>query len=177
MPTNIADPVPGVAPSGRHLPGPLRAILLLALLWVFLFAISLMGTAFKTFGKALCTPLCMALCNTIVAMGAMNRRQEFRRSFAGATMHDFFNLLTIIILFPLEQATHFLQHSATWLAAKLAGSGGAEYHSPVKAVVKPAANRRTFLRSQCRYLVFDRPSLCCVVKYGDSAIHRSRLVS
>ena len=42
--------------------------------------------------------------NTIVAMGSMGRHIEFQRAFAGATMHDFFNLLTILILFPLEQA-------------------------------------------------------------------------
>jgi sodium-dependent phosphate cotransporter len=77
--------------------------------------------------------------NTIVAMGSMGRRAEFRRAFAGATMHDFFNLLTIIVLFPLEQATHFLEKSATWLSGHLVGTQSVEYHSPVKQAVKPAA--------------------------------------
>jgi len=40
--------------------------------------------------------------NTLVAMTSMNRRTEFQRAFAGATMHDFFNLMAIAILFPLE---------------------------------------------------------------------------
>ena len=51
--------------------------------------------------------------NTMVAMTSINRRSEFVRAFSGATMHDFFNLMTILILFPLEQATHWLEHTAT----------------------------------------------------------------
>jgi sodium-dependent phosphate cotransporter len=77
--------------------------------------------------------------NTIVALGSMGRRSEFMRAFAGATMHDFFNLLTILILFPLEMATHYLETVARWLSGLLVGSEGLEFHSPVKAVTKPVA--------------------------------------
>lgn len=75
--------------------------------------------------------------NTLVAMTSMNRRTEFQRAFAGATMHDFFNLMAICILFPLEQATHFLEKSATWLSLQLVGAEGSEFPNPVKAIVKP----------------------------------------
>jgi len=75
--------------------------------------------------------------NTIVAMTSINRRAEFQRSFAGATMHDFFNLLTIAILFPIEQATHILEKSATFLSTVLVGTEGTKYPNPVKAAVKP----------------------------------------
>ena len=187
--------------AGNGEPGPggplaavLRVLALLALLYVFLFAIALMGTAFKTFGKsfseALITgttnpviglmigllatsliqsssgttsivvglvaadaltvpgaiPIIMGanmgttVTNTIVAMGSMGNRAEFRRAFAGATMHDFFNLMTILILFPLEQATHFLEKAATWLSGVLIGAEGVEFHSPVKAITKPVAS-------------------------------------
>jgi len=78
--------------------------------------------------------------NTLVAMASVGRRSEFVRAFAGATMHDFFNMMTILILFPLEQATHILQRSATWLATHLIGSASVEFHSPVKEAVKPAVN-------------------------------------
>ena len=86
--------------------------------------------------------------NTLVAMTSLNRRAEFERAFAGATMHDFFNLMTILILFPLEQATHFLQRSATWLSAHLLGAEGAEFPNPVKAAVKPAVG-------QIKHLLLD----------------------
>ncbi len=75
--------------------------------------------------------------NTLVAMTSINRRSEFQRAFAGATMHDFFNLMAIAILFPLEQATHFLQTTATWLSTQLVGSEGTEFPNPIKAVTKP----------------------------------------
>ena len=79
--------------------------------------------------------------NTLVAMTSMNRRSEFQRAFAGATMHDFFNLMTIALLFPLEQATHFLEKSATWLSIALVGTEGTKLPNPIKAAVKPLVHR------------------------------------
>ena len=90
--------------------------------------------------------------NTLVAMGSINRRAEFQRAFAGATMHDFFNLMTIIILFPLEQATHFLQTSATWLSLHLVGAEEATFPNPVKDAVKPLVHL-------CQELLTDRMRL------------------
>ncbi|KAL4635408.1 sodium-dependent phosphate transport protein 2B-like [Arapaima gigas] len=46
--------------------------------------------------------------NTIVAMMQAGDRNEFRRAFGGATVHDFFNWLSVLILLPLEVASGFL---------------------------------------------------------------------
>jgi len=78
--------------------------------------------------------------NTLVAMASMNRRSEFQRAFAGATMHDFFNLLTILVLFPLEMSTRYLERTATWLSEHLVGSSGGEFPNPVKDVTMPAVH-------------------------------------
>ena len=43
--------------------------------------------------------------NTIVAMGQIHNKAEFRRAFAGATVHDMFNWLCVIVLLPLEVVT------------------------------------------------------------------------
>jgi sodium-dependent phosphate cotransporter len=75
--------------------------------------------------------------NTMVAMAAINRREEFRRSFAGATMHDFFNVLSLIILLPIELATHTLERIATGATHWLLGTSEVEFTSPVKAATKP----------------------------------------
>jgi len=40
--------------------------------------------------------------NTLVSVGQAIDRAQFRRAFAGATVHDMFNWLTVIILLPLE---------------------------------------------------------------------------
>uniref|UniRef100_A0A7N8Y4R4 Sodium-dependent phosphate transport protein 2B n=1 Tax=Mastacembelus armatus TaxID=205130 RepID=A0A7N8Y4R4_9TELE len=46
--------------------------------------------------------------NTIVAVMQAGDRNEFGRAFAGATVHDFFNWLSVIVLLPLEAATGVL---------------------------------------------------------------------
>ncbi|XP_074525161.1 solute carrier family 34 member 2b [Halichoeres trimaculatus] len=46
--------------------------------------------------------------NTIVAVMQAGDRNEFRRAFAGATVHDFFNWLSVLVLLPLEAATGVL---------------------------------------------------------------------
>lgn len=48
--------------------------------------------------------------NTLVSLAhAMNPR-EFRRAFSGATVHDVFNWLTVLILLPLEYCAGSLLH-------------------------------------------------------------------
>ncbi|MBM3604174.1 MAG: Na/Pi cotransporter family protein [Alphaproteobacteria bacterium] len=42
------------------------------------------------------------LTNTLVSLGHVRSKDEFRRAFAAATVHDFFNLLAIVIFLPLE---------------------------------------------------------------------------
>lgn len=46
--------------------------------------------------------------NTVVSMAQYGDRNEFRRSFGAATVHDMFNWLSVIILLPLEICTGFL---------------------------------------------------------------------
>lgn len=43
--------------------------------------------------------------NTIVSLTQMGDRNEFRRAFAAATVHDMFNWLTVIILFIVEMVS------------------------------------------------------------------------
>jgi sodium-dependent phosphate cotransporter len=74
----------------------------------------------------------------IVSMGHITRGEEFRRAFAAASVHDFFNVLTVLVLFPLELATGFLRRSATLLAGFLTGGESVSFASPIKQVVRPA---------------------------------------
>jgi len=46
--------------------------------------------------------------NTLVSLGQMGNREEFERAFAGATVHDVFNWLCVVVLLPLEAATGYL---------------------------------------------------------------------
>lgn len=78
--------------------------------------------------------------NTIVSLGSMTRKDEFRRAMAGATVHDFFNLLSVAILFPLELLFQVVSRSSAVLTDVLTGIGGADLLSPVKAVTGPAVD-------------------------------------
>lgn len=53
--------------------------------------------------------------NTLVSLGHIRRKEEFKRAFASSTVHDFFNMLAVIIFFPLEIMFGFLEKSATFL--------------------------------------------------------------
>ncbi|XP_072174297.1 sodium-dependent phosphate transport protein 2A-like [Diadema setosum] len=48
--------------------------------------------------------------NTIVSLSQSNDRDCFRRAFGGATVHDMFNWLSVIVLLPIEAATHYLYY-------------------------------------------------------------------
>ena len=58
---------------------------------------------------------------------------------AGATVHDFFNLIAVAVLFPLELLTGAISSSALVLADGVEGIGGADLLSPVSALTKPVA--------------------------------------
>lgn len=79
--------------------------------------------------------------NTIVSLGSVTRSDEFRRAMAGATVHDFFNLLTVAILFPLELAFKVVSGTAAMLTDALAGLGGTDILSPVKMIIDPIASQ------------------------------------
>ncbi len=74
----------------------------------------------------------------IVSMGHIGRKEEFRRAFAAASVHDFFNIFSVLILLPLELATGFLSKSARALARLLVGGEAISFASPVKTLVSPA---------------------------------------
>jgi sodium-dependent phosphate cotransporter len=57
--------------------------------------------------------------SSIVSLGFINRKKEFKRAVAGGTYHCFFNLLTVIILFPLELYNGFLSSASSFIASVL----------------------------------------------------------
>jgi len=76
--------------------------------------------------------------NTIVSIGHINRGNEFKRAFAASTVHDFFNVFAVIILFPLEYYFHLLERTARAMGTFIFGHVSAQevFHSPIKTAVK-----------------------------------------
>jgi sodium-dependent phosphate cotransporter len=79
--------------------------------------------------------------NTIVSLAHARRDEEFRLAFSAATMHDFFNIIAVAILLPLELTTHILQRTATQLAELLPGGSDATFNSPIKGAVSWGAKQ------------------------------------
>lgn len=74
--------------------------------------------------------------NTLVSFGHVSVREEFRRAFAGSIVHDIFNWLTVIILFPIEMSTRYLSRTASALSGVFYGVNGSDYNGPVKVFLK-----------------------------------------
>lgn len=56
--------------------------------------------------------------NTLVSIGQITDISDFRRAFAGATVHDMFNWLAVIVLLPLEVASGKLLTKLKFLKTK-----------------------------------------------------------
>ena len=107
--------------------------------------------------------------NTIVSLGHVNRENEFRRAFAASTIHDFFNVLAVLILFPIEITFGILEKSATGLGNLLFGKVSADevFDSPIKTAIKWGAK-------QIEALSFDNTGLLilfsiCLLYTSDAA--------
>ncbi len=173
-----------------ELPTPLRAILVLALLYLFLAGVRLLEGGIKGFGSDFtdalfegvsnplaglfvgvlgtvlvqsssvttativglvasgllsvesAVPMIMGanigttVTNTLVSLGHMRASNEFRLAFTAATMHDFFNVIVVSVLLPLEVITGVLSTIARNITEVLAGGAGLEFQSPIKGAVK-----------------------------------------
>ena len=78
--------------------------------------------------------------NTIVSVGHINKGTEFKRAFAASTVHDFFNIMAVAIVFPIEMIFHPLQKTSEWFALKIFGKieniEVLQAKSPIKLAVK-----------------------------------------
>ena len=193
--SNPAAMEPTVGAAGARLAAPVRAVFVIALLYLFLVGVKLLeggisglGSGFKEalfenvtnpvaglFVGILATvlvqsssvttstivglvasgvlevesavPMIMGanigttVTNTIVSLAHVRQSEEFRRAFTAATMHDFFNVIAVAVLLPLELVTKFLSSTAKRIAELISGSSGATFNSPIKGVVKWGASQ------------------------------------
>jgi sodium-dependent phosphate cotransporter len=72
------------------------------------------------------------LTSTLVSLSYLMDKKEFRRALSAGISHDFFNILTVILLFPLEIYFGFLSkmaiHIAGWFAADNSFEGPIVYN-------------------------------------------------
>ncbi len=80
--------------------------------------------------------------NTLVSLGHVRCKEEFKRAFASATIHDFFNLLAVLIFLPLEMMFGILEKISHWLVSPLLNTGdmsmkGFDF---IKPITKPVVS-------------------------------------
>ena len=73
--------------------------------------------------------------NTIVAMGQMGDGDQLERAFAGATVHDMFNFLSVAVLLPVEAATGYLYYLTKAMVSEDAVSDGERWEGPIKELL------------------------------------------
>ena len=78
-----------------------------------------------------------SITNLLVSLPQINRPSEFGRAFSAAIVHDFFNLLSVLVLFPIQIKTNFLGIGASYLAEAFQSVGGVAFISPVKVLTQP----------------------------------------
>lgn len=82
--------------------------------------------------------------NSFVATAHITRRREFQLAFSAGTMHDIFNMLTVVILLPVEALFRPLERTASFLTLPLkhafGGEGGTLTRSPLDAVIVPVVD-------------------------------------
>ena len=79
------------------------------------------------------------LTSTLVSLGMVRDKESFRRAFGAASIHDFYNLLAVLIFLPLELMFGILERASSALAGSMSGSDG----GPVAAIFGGLGNAVT----------------------------------
>ncbi|NXU80037.1 NPT2A protein, partial [Oreotrochilus melanogaster] len=75
--------------------------------------------------------------NTIVALMQAGDRSEFKRAFAGATVHDCFNWLSVLVLLPLEVVSGYLHRVTHLVVATFNIRSGKDAPDLLKIITEP----------------------------------------
>jgi len=81
-----------------------------------------------------------SITNTMVSLGHITNKTEFQRAFSASIIHDFFNIISVIIILPIQLSTGFLSKTAVWLAGLFIGTEAITFKSPIKMITKPTVH-------------------------------------
>ena len=76
--------------------------------------------------------------NILVSMAHIKRKGEFERAFSAAVVHDFFNVLCVLVFFPLEIYFHIIEKTSYFLGQMFQSMGGLKITSPLKIILDPS---------------------------------------
>ncbi|CAJ1945770.1 unnamed protein product [Cylindrotheca closterium] len=98
--------------------------------------------------------------NTIVAVGHMGDGDQLELAFAGATVHDMFNFLSVAVLMPIEVISGFLFHFTERIIRDFRSQDGEKWEGPVKRLVSPLAKRVIIANSDVTANIAKRRATC-----------------
>jgi sodium-dependent phosphate cotransporter len=64
--------------------------------------------------------------STIIALGYIGNRKEYQKAISGATLHDLFNIITVVLLLGLELGFGLLSSASVWMASLITPRIGIE---------------------------------------------------
>jgi len=79
--------------------------------------------------------------NTLVAMGQLGDGDQLERAFAGATVHDMFNFLSVAVFFPIELVTGYLARLTKACVDDWNKKDGELWVGPLKAIIGPISHK------------------------------------
>lgn len=83
-----------------------------------------------------------SITNTLVSYGHINNKEEFEKAFTGATIHDIFNLLSVLVLLPIELISGLFGYPILYsitdtLVKNLNNIYGKKFESPINIIINP----------------------------------------
>ena len=102
--------------------------------------------------------------NTIVSLGHVRRKKEFRRAFASATVHDFFNVMAVVIFLPIEILFHPLAKMGGFFAEMFVGGE----NMSVKGLnfIKPATKPVIDLFTELSKMISENAMYILLIVFG-----------
>ena len=116
----------------RPMPGAIRAVVVLALLYLFLVGIGFLEDGINGLGSDLQDTLFDRVSNPVAGLCVGILATVLAQSSSVTTS----NIIAVLVLLPVEVATGVLSNAAEWITDLLVGSGGATYESPIKGIVE-----------------------------------------
>jgi len=99
--------------------------------------------------------------NTLASMTQINRSVEFKRAFSAAVVHDFFNLLAVLIIFPLQYFTNFPRRSGHFPRERIPAHRRTKFSQPhqghhqTRCGCTPRPDRKKSMDPSCFGSVFS----------------------
>lgn len=80
-----------------------------------------------------------SITNLIVSIGHIRRSDEFERALGASIVHDFFNVLSVLVIFPLQLMFNIIGIPARAASGLFVNLGGLKFINPLNAILNPVA--------------------------------------